>query len=432
MTLQYPPLIIDLETHPLLRRSFRAKKDPSMDAQTLVYIVLGLLFLLSIAAAWLSARTWPVGQVILVYVIFLATGFYVYLSAKSLAVRQRYRTQVERLEVTLRELRAENAALEFGEETDQSGGAKVGGIRQIRNTLHLITLQRGRVWRDAAVAEPAGPEGRLTVAIADPSPHGIQEDTILFAFEQGSVPDGARYLGEFQVVAADPEAGTVTLAPSLDMTGAQRERLTSSQMPWVLYEFLPQDSHDVFASLDEQALREILPADSVDGYLRHGQPAKADDPDDRIEGVLEDGTTAPLEVLRERGELDKVVERRYVRPLRDYQYLFRELSRQRVVDREQIAQVERDTALLQGALERARQDIAYRQDEKQKLDADLEQLRAERDVLKDYLERLDAQVTNVQRALDATLRSNANLLSSLASYQLEISRRLEQQIEATP
>jgi len=416
----------------LLRRSSRAKKDTFMDAQTLVYIVLGLLFLLSIAAAWLSARTWPVGQVILVYVIFLATGFYVYLSAKSLAVRQRYRTQVERLEATLQDLRAENAALEFGQETEQSRGAKLGGIRQVRNALHQITLRRGRVWRDATVAEPAGPEGRVTVAVPEPSPHGIEQDTILFVFEQGPASDGAQYLGEFQVTAADPEAGTVTMAPSLDMTAAQLERLQASQMPWALYEFLPQDRDDVFASLDEEALRQILPADSVDFYLRNGQPAEADDPDERIEGVLEDGTTAPLDVLRDRGELDNVVARRYVRSLRDYQYLFRELGRQRVVDRERIAQVERDTALLQGALERARQDIAYRQDEKQKLDADLARLRSERDVLKDYLERLDVQVANVQRALDATLRSNAGLLSSLASYQLEISQRLDQQVEATP
>ena len=396
-----------------------------MDAPTLVYIVLGIVLVASLVIAYLSSRTWHVGKVILVYVIFLMSGVYIFLAAGVLKVQGKYQRRVLTLEAEVERLDAENVKLEFGAEQENSGAAKVGGIRQVRNELHRQTFQRGRVWRNCVFSKPAEKDGKVVFTVEKSSMGGLEVGTILFVFEEGPVADGRHYLGEFKVTASDQEAGSVALEPGLDFTEQQLQRLTASDAPCSLYEITPKDRHGLFAGRSEEELKALLPAGIAEEYLRDGKPANPDDPDRRVVGIKEDGTRVPLEVLRDAGQLEQVVERRYSRQLQDYQYLFRELSRRRVLDRDRISQVERDTRLLQTALAQARKDIAYRESEKEKLASDLKMFQFERDVVGKYLVALGAQYTNAEMQFDAVLANNLRAVSVLARRQLEIARQLE-------
>ena len=70
---------------------------------------------------------------------------------------------------------------------------------------------------------------------------------------------------------------------------------------------MPQDSHEIFAALSDAEKKALLPADSVAEYLKDGRPAAKDDPK------------------------ECVVDGKYVRPLRDYDVLFRADQEKRIL-----------------------------------------------------------------------------------------------------
>ena len=95
--------------------------------------------------------------------------------------------------------------------------------------------------------------------------------------------DGGRYLGNLQVAEADQKVGTkLVLEPTRELDGAEGQRLKASKGPWSLYEIMPVDRHDAFLDLDgkpltAEVLKTMLPADSLDEYLKDGKPAEPTD-----------------------------------------------------------------------------------------------------------------------------------------------------------
>ena len=59
-----------------------------------------------------------------------------------------------------------------------------------------------------------------------------------------------QYLGEFSVSAVS--GNKVSFKPTYVMTQKEIDRLVQARRPWVLYELLPRDSHEIFASLSEE------------------------------------------------------------------------------------------------------------------------------------------------------------------------------------
>lgn len=401
-----------------------------MDNQTLALIGIGVLLIVSLVIAYLASKTWGIGQVILVYAIFLSASVFLYLAAKTLKIQQTYRQQAKQFEQRAEQLEKENAEIEFGVEAVGGGEAKPG-IEQLRHELDKLTLVRGGVWRGCKPAKVAK-DGTAVVRIPDSGLATLGKDTIVFAFEEGEGERGAgaRYLTEFKVTAVDPQTGSVTLTPATIPRADELKRLADSRRTWSLYEVLPVDRHEVFATLDADRLKALIPPESLEEYLRDGKAAKEDDPPDRVIGVLEDGTTAPLAVLEQQGKLDQVVEKRYQRPLRDYAFALREFSRQRAIDEDAMAQLLRDQQQLNESLAQAKKDIAYRQDEKKQLEADLKGFTFERDVVAAYLKDVQALSANVQTELERVTAHNGQLAGQLAQLQADVARRIDQRTEA--
>ena len=316
---------------------------------TIVQGLLLILLVLSVVAAFLGARTWHWGHVLVVLGIFLSTlGFFI-LAAETVRINQVLRTRVKQREQDLAKVNARNEALEkgtdnasiIGELTSEDppvrlleGAETIPSIADLDHQLLLATRLRGRVWRKVAPTGIDPQTGAVTVTIDSPAPTGLKpnenEETVVYVFEEGAARVArrrrhaarcAQYLGEFRVIEAAGQQAR--LLPVLPFDQFEQRRLAASRGPWAIYEMMPPDRHAIFAGMSEEDLKKSLPRQSVEEYLRHGKDAVPDDPPERVVGFDADGKRLPPD------QVDQAAKKVYQRRLRDYATEFDVLSRRR-------------------------------------------------------------------------------------------------------
>jgi hypothetical protein len=380
--------------------------------------------------------------VLVVLGIFLSTLGFFLLAAETLRINAVFRTQINQLERDLADVKSRNEALLRGtEDTSLIGQMQnedppvlvpgevesMPSLSELDHELLLATRRRGPMWRNVAPAGIDPQTGAVRVNIPAPVPAGLRPETVVYIFEHGPAaapgpdgrPQGPQYLGEFRVnEAAGQEA---VLTPAVPMAEFERARLAASRGPWVIYETMPADRHDVFSQMTEEELKKKLPPQSVEEYLRHGKEAGPDDPDERKVGLDADGNRLPPEKL---GEAAKVV---YQRRLRDYATEFDELGRRRIVMEADIAAVRKDIERLAASNESAKKLQAYRQNDIQRLKTDLAGISNERQAIERHLAQVEQQRARVRELLDATLKRNSALARQLAAQQLRSGRSPAQQ-----
>lgn len=298
-------------------------------------------------------------------------------------------------------------------------------LQRWRREVVDFNRQRGRAWRSVM---PAGPidakTGRIPVTIAQPKPHGLDKDAIVFAFEQGpanaATPDrGAQFLGEFRVVEVSADGAVLESVIKLDnrtggrIVASQQSGAQGQPRRWTLYESMPADRHDLFAGLNEAELKRRLPAASVEEYLRHGQKGKKEDFDEHTRASFDDQGQR----LGPEGE-GKAVEWRYDRQLRDYAYLFAESARQRVLALAEKSALVEDVNKLKTANEAAKLLGAQRAEEQTGLTGDLEHMKGDRQAIESLLATVKLQLTNAQQMLKALLAENVQRAQDLTRLQL--------------
>lgn len=397
----------------------------------IVQIGLPILLLAALVVAYLSAKTWGWGHVSLVLALFFASLGFLVLGAETLRIHAVLRKQVQDREARLAQVEAQNEALVTGSDDPQiinqlaaaeltvpEDAEEIPGINELRHQLHLVTRIRGRVWRDVA---PVGPPDAQTLAVkvrvAAPDPHGIAKDTIVYAFLAGPAPSAqqpqaASYIGEFHI--ADAAGQELTLVPVMNWSANDAEvtRLAAAvRVSWELYETMPVDQHEIFAGMTEEQLRQILPPQSVEEYIRQGAEAKPDDDQWHRVGYDADGNRLGPE------NWDKAVTFRYERQLRDYGFLFHELAQRRTGLLAEIAAVTQDTQRLNTALASAKQLEQYRLDEKRKLEHDAAGLKRDLAAIRRLQGQVEQQLKNARQALTTFLADNNRLVGELARMQ---------------
>ena len=115
-----------------------------------------------------------------------------------------------------------------------------------------------------------------------------------------------------------------TLQPVLPLDEFERRRLAASPGPWIIYETMPLDRHEIFAGKTDQELQQLLPKKTVNEYIRDGKPSTADDDPVRVVGFDENGKPLPP------GDISKATKKIYERRLRDYAAEFDEMARRRI------------------------------------------------------------------------------------------------------
>ncbi|MGI9457962.1 MAG: hypothetical protein ACR2NU_15465 [Aeoliella sp.] len=407
--------------------------------QGLLTVIIGLLALLVVASfvtCFFSAKVWHWAQVLLVEVLFLTgLGFFI-LAGEVLRIQNIYgneynknaatiEREAPRVEALLSGTRdsAIAAALEADDIriANESGAGedetpRMLGVRELDHKLGLVTRTRGRAWRD--VDGIGLDDATLTVSlkIEFPDPHSIETDAILYAFEQGPAAgdgqEGALYIGEFRVTGV--AAQQIQLQPAGQFDARSTDRLTKTRFPWILYENMPVDQHpdgllEIFAGATDEELKQVLPAESVEEYIRHGTPKEADDDEWHIDGYDENGKLVGPD------QWGPGTQYKYRRMLRDYNLIFQEQSKRFIemqVDKNALVE---DNRQLTTALASAKELQSRREEEQQKLEHDLAGFSRDRQAIEAHLAQVETQLANALKLLETTKLENAGLAAMLES-----------------
>jgi hypothetical protein len=446
-----------------------------------ILIGLGVLLVAALVAAFLSSKTWHWGQVVLVLFVFLAGVGYVFLAADVLRKHRVVRSEYNDVTANLARLTVENAALLHGTRDadvygplgaagvqtvdDEALGTRILGIRTLESQLGDIVRARGPVWRQVVKVSQVDPQtGAVTVTAQPPPPPvpvdefaappaqppatpfvplaGLEEGTIVYAFEQ-TPPTGqpfGQYLGEFQVVQRDLGRGGAVIQPVLRQSWAwprgqqideRTARLANSRQPWILYDTMPADRHDAFERLTEEQLRAILPASTVEQYVRHGQPA-GEEVDPRLKAPFNKDSGMPLtdEAVAQADPAD--VEWRYQRPLRDYSLMFQTIARQRIDKFAQYDALQTDIALLAAAQESAEALQAARGQEIVKLQHDLAGFTKEAEVIAGYSQAVQSRLADVSSQVQEHETALRDRAAALEAAQRQILQQLDTATAQSP
>ncbi|NOY40212.1 MAG: hypothetical protein GXP26_00040 [Planctomycetes bacterium] len=395
-----------------------------------VQIVLALALLAGLIAPFIGNKTWHWTQLALVVCIELAGVGFLFLAAETVRVHYVLRAKIPKLETDL-------VAANERHENLIHGAGDTQGVLDFEHRLQIIARDRGRVWNQVMPASEVDNEGRVEVEITQPQPHGLAEGSIIFAFESNealaalpsdpndpsSLEDTSeppvpaaddstnkQYLGEFRVIEAN-ETGVV-LEPVLLINQRTGRRLAESLGPWSLHETMPADRHSIFASMTEEELRQLMPAETIEEYIRHGTPATPDD--DKFERVGLDENDERVGP----DDLDKAVKFLYDRPLRDYAYLFAELAQQRVLLQTRILATTEDNAKIVESIKSAERLGKFRQKQKQLLAIDLEGMQQDRKAIEAHRDKVIRMLTNARQLIDQTLAKNTGMAKELTKRQL--------------
>jgi hypothetical protein len=301
---------------------------------------------------------------------------------------------------------------------DSEGNEKIDSIADLDHELLIATRLRGRIWRNVKPAgAPNAQTGAINVAIPAPTPAGIKKETVVFLFEDGppqpptanGVPRGPQYLGEFTVLSAGPQQAA--LQPVLPLDEFERRRLAASRGPWIVYETMPLDRHEIFAGKTDQQLQQLLPKKTVNEYIRDRKPATADDDPLRVVGSDENGKPLPP------GD-SKITKKLYRRRLRDYAAEFDEMARRRIAVLTDIDAINKDIVRLTQALEAAKKLQAFREDERTKLTSDLAGVTKEHAAIEKHLAELNKLLARARQLTDELIIRNDQLTAELAARQL--------------
>jgi hypothetical protein len=281
----------------------------------LVGVLVVILFIVTIV---LSASTWRAWHIVAACLTFLAALGLVIVGSMSVKTHLHWRKQYDDLTKKLAAAQRAGLLLERGDPLQVEPTRDTlndWSVRDLQIKLDRLLLDRGRVWRRCTPGAPAANGVQVSTVPptetgdpGDPSTapaNGIGANTVLYAFIENENKHPIAFLGEFQVVDAQP--ASVTLQPTLPLDGQQQALVAVQPAFWTLYEMMPVDAHYVFSDddplgkrladtpepvfgpMDEAKLREVFaavtlqPADSelvtalIEPYKRDGSPATEED-----------------------------------------------------------------------------------------------------------------------------------------------------------
>lgn len=418
-------------------RHFPASPGTSRPCGMILYVLI-ILALASFVIAFFSARTWHWGYVIVVELIFLATMGFFLLASETVRINAVYRTKIKTDQDALDKIDAQNIALRDGTNDnsiigelsnqdppvkttkDEQGNEKIESVANLDHELLIATRLRGRIWRNVKPTGAPNPQtGAVNISVSAPTPAGIKPQSVVFVFEDGApqpaaasgAPRGAQYIGEFTVTGAGPQQAA--LQPVLGLDEFERRRLAASRGPWIVYESMPVDRHEIFAGKTDQELQQLLPKKTVNEYIRDGKPATADDDPVRVVGYDENNKPLPP------ADIGKATKKLYQRRLRDYAAEFDDLARRRIAMMTEKDAIQKDIVRLTQAEAGAKKIQGFRENERTKLTGDLAGLMKERAAIEKHLAEVNKLLARARQLTADLMRRNDQLAAELATRQLQ-------------
>lgn len=234
-------------------------------------VLLSIMFLVFVI---LSAKTWHWLHIVSCFLAYAMTVTAIVFLALTTKTVNSWKKVSQDNEAKVAQIESEIEQLTVGDEEDLTFSET--SLVSLRNSLERETYGRGRVWRECR--QTGIGQGWSTVNIstvpswaADPATYPenrIAPSTILYIFSEREYQDPAdpnrfvdpsdpnkrfmvpdKYLGEFQVTAADAHSITVT---PIRFGANSTEYSEAESRSWVLYEMMPIDRRDIFDDLMPQ------------------------------------------------------------------------------------------------------------------------------------------------------------------------------------
>lgn len=351
-----------------------------------------------------------------------------YLSAGVLKVNKIWREMAQKFEKVVVAEEKKNFDQLHGDakarlERYQPGRAMNGtpGVRQVEVALHNLKLGRGRFWYVTRVdnsTDPAAGKFKISILTDDVEnaarqplvQHNIKDKSFVYIFQlrhDGVRATNDRYVGEFVVdgLTLDangvPTDSLVPLKPSMPYVQAQWDALNAgTNVQWVVYEHMPMDDHDVFSDLTESEIRERMPASVADEYVYDDKPP--------VDAVLNNDKLKKYVIEdKETGETE------FLRPLRDYQQIFRNVALKMTEMNDRLAVLRKEKEYADRAKTKAEELIVALDARKAKLDQEKQLLERELAVVKAQSEKLDVLLAQTHQRLQAQLVENKQLADEL-------------------
>jgi chromosome segregation ATPase len=115
----------------------------------------------------------------------------------------------------------------------------------------------------------------------------------------------------------------------------------------------------------------------------------------------------------------------YLRPLRDYEVLFRNYHRDAAEWTAEMAAALSDKQYAEAAAADAQKELAFRKGQIDRREAELATISGQRDVVQSHQTALERKLAEVARAAGQYLANNRSLASQIAQVQIETQKRID-------
>ena len=212
----------------------------------ILYAVLGILFIVMVVLAVLSARNdWHWLNPVLLVFIFIAGSAGMIGMAQTLHLRRVALKKVDTQQKRALQEEDELQTILYGDISSLEYGPK--SLRGVSQQVELMQLGRGREWPNGKVTVE---EGEIKFAFAEAQPEVANENMSLvnvelFAFaNQNQSP--VSFVGKFLVIEQTPTE--LYLQPSIPIANFQEASAPTAES-WTLFERMPFDKHGIFHEL---------------------------------------------------------------------------------------------------------------------------------------------------------------------------------------
>lgn len=347
---------------------------------------------------------------ILLVLIAIATLVFFHAAARTLKTQkywvdlgEEFRKGDKRGHKGIEQYQRENQALLDADEANLLPDKTVG-IHCLERQLRETLINRGRVWDKCEPAEkratnPA--QAEVAVNTDKPVPNGITVKMVLYVFEEGDDQNPGNYIGEFKVTQV--AENRVSLANTMTLTDRELKRLNASKGPWILYELMPADRHDVFADMTDEKKNAVLPEASRPEYLRDGLAAQAGDPADC-----------------------KTADGKYQRRLRDYKELYKDYHTHRTLFIDSFEALTRDVQYVDAALKDAKVQEQFAEKEVAGLKVELAWNKKQQEAVAAYMLKLQGRVTSLQQRVKDLIDMNLKKAAQIAEAQRQAAILIDQ------
>jgi hypothetical protein len=286
------------------------------------------------------------------------------------------------------------------------------GVQQLRFDLGRLVNNRGRIWANCQMKK-VQPEvvngaksGRTEVSVSSDDP-GISNKMLLYAFEEGDDPSSIKYLGEFAVKAIDQN--NVGLVSTTQLTKLQENNLAHSKTPWILYEMMPADQHELFATLNDDQRKKFF-EEPVGGSKAEQDKWKKDKwwlPEEFIvDGQVVNGKT-------------------FERKLRDYLEIMRVCEVDRTLYDDRKNALERDETYLTSAKTDSDQQLVFADRQKAQATAERKWEYKQRDATAAFYADLQRMLNFNDAAVKAAIAGNAEAAKQIAKIQKDAAEEID-------